>query len=163
MWRRALSLALLLALVAAPVAIAQPLPPGALITMQNAATVVGNGTALSVGGFKTAALQIATSGGGNTAWRIIFEASLDSSVASTGTWSMVTCYPQGSATGATSITTTTTESGVTSVVDRSMYRCNVAGFRGFRARIATHPASGLTITVKGVALPDGFSIGALTP
>lgn len=163
MWRRALSLALLLALVAVPVAHAQPFPPGALTTLQSAATTTGNGSAIAVGGFKTVALQVSTTGSPSSAFRIVWEASLDSSTASTGTWDMVTCYPQGSATGATSITTTTSESGVNSVRDRAMYRCNVAGYRGFRARIATHAGSGLTITVKAVALPDAFSIGALTP
>lgn len=168
MWRRALTLALLLALVAAPLAHAQN-PPGALITLQNAATTTGVGASMTIGGFKTVALQLATTGGGNAisgqtyGYRVAFQGSLDLGIAATPTWSLITCYPQGSATGATAVSTTTSESGVNSVLDRSMWRCNVAGYRGFRSNIILHGGSGLTITVKAVGLPDAYSLGALTP
>lgn len=143
----------LLALTAAPV-VAQPLLVTSA-TLQNAATTAVNGNNLDTSQMSTAVIQI-TPNGQITTYQLVFEASLDGT-----TFSVVTCYPQGSATGATSITTTW--SVANSAQDRAIYRCNVAGYLLFRTRIASITATGsMSLTVKAAAYQSPFSLGGVT-
>lgn len=126
-----------------------------VVTLHNSASSTGNGTTLVLGGTNAmVALQIKPTGGSTTSYTLVFEGSLDNS-----TWSLVTCYPQGSDTGAT--TNSTPSSLSTDINDRALYRCNVYGYRYFRARLSALSGSGLT--VKALTISQPFSQGVLKP
>ena len=131
---------------------AQPLQTSS-VTFLNAVTTTGTGTALNTGQMSVVAVQITP--GSQDTWRIRFEATLDNT-----TWSTVACYPTGSSTAATSVTTTTTSGNVDV---NSMYRCNVAGYSRFRINLMSITAkSGTGLTVKGIGFQNPFSLGGVT-
>ena len=146
-----------LVLASASVAHAQ-----ALVNLQNAARATGNGTAISLNGtMASVAVQVIPTA--LNVYRVAFEASMDGT-----NYGLITCYAQGQSSGATSMITT--HSAGLAITDRDLWRCNVAGWRYFRARIASITvlsslsSSQQNLTVKAVAIPQpGFSGGALTP
>ena len=104
-------------------------------TLQNAATANGNGTAMNVAGYETAALQVTASvamSGGTT---INFEVSEDNS-----TWVAIEGFAPGSSTAAGTTTTATGD-----------FQFNVAAYSYLRARISAYSAGTITITGFAVA------------
>lgn len=66
----------------------------------------------------------------------------------------ITCYPQGSSTGATNITTTGTNDNVAAI-----QYCNVAGLTAVRTQLSA--VSGGTVTVKGSAFSSPRGTGGV--
>src|SRR5262245_31121782 len=149
--RRLALLTLAALLVAAPVA-AQPLLNNT-VTAHNATTTAAVGTSISTAQMSTVIVQIIP--GSQDTYRLVFQGSLDNT-----NWSTLTCYPQGSSTRATSVTTTQTASQVD---NQGVWKCNVAGLLRFRTNLSSITAkSGTGITVRLNAFQNPFSLGGVT-
>ena len=127
-----------------------------LQTLHSAASAAANGAVVNTGGaaYQTVVVQITTAS--SPTFQLAFEGSLDNS-----NYGNVTCFPQGSSTGATAITAVRSVSTDTSLNDRTLYRCDVTGYRYFRARIVSISVG--TVTVKAWATNARFTGGPTTP
>src|SRR5215470_12510702 len=129
---------------------AQPLQTSSATIYSGTTTAAVPTTTLSTSQMSVVAVQIIP--GSQDTYRIDFQASLDGT-----NWNVITCYPQGSSTGATSLTTTATAS---QVAEKALWRCNVAGYARFRVNLATITAkSGTGITVRAIGFQNPFSLG----
>ncbi len=101
------------------------------VTLQNAATAVGNGTAMDVSGVAGLGIQVAGAGTYGIAW----EGTIDGT-----NWIAVNAWRQGNA----AITATTSNSP-------DLYFVRVNGLKQFRARITSYTSGTITISAHGTA------------
>ena len=111
-----------------------PTIPSRAVTLQNAAGATGNGNILDVTNYTTAVFNITISASAT----LTFEVTNDYT-----NWSSLSAVQEG--TNATSATATAT----------GLYRANISGYRGVRARVSTFGSG--TITVVGRATFDKVS------
>jgi len=104
------------------------------LTLQNAATATGNGTAFPVDGFTSVAVQVTIAATAT----VTFEVSQNGS-----TWASVACSDTSATNGALATTATTT----------GTYQCGVAGMASFRARISSWGSGAVTVTARATTAP----------